>query len=169
MTVLNGTDVEGLKDYVDGVATDPSKADRDLLVTAHWEGESRARVEKEGSKALYIGGGDELSAMAGILGMLAACDVEVVATHATLLGLELKDLRVEARGQFNLATLLGVDAPHDAGYQQIAYTVVIDAPNATDEQIAYLKERCERSSPVGDTLRKQVPLTLEFVNEAGGS
>jgi len=39
---------------------------------------------------------------------------------------------------------------------------VIEAPGATDEQIGYLKDRCERSSPVGDSLRKQIPLTLEF-------
>ncbi len=39
---------------------------------------------------------------------------------------------------------------------------MIEAPGATDEQIEYLKERCERSSPVGDSLRKQIPLSLEF-------
>ena len=163
MTLLNGTDVEKLKSYVEGVRGDPSRADRDPAVVAHWEGSGgRARIESDGRKSLYVGGDDEFSAMAAILGMLGACDVEVVSTHATLIGLELRDLRVEARGHFNIATLLGVDAPGDAAYDEISYKVVIDAPDATDDQIAFLKERCERSSPVGDSLRKQIPLALEF-------
>lgn len=88
--------------------------------------------------------------------------MEVVSIHAALIGLEITDLRVEARGHFNIATLLGIEAPNDASYQEISYRVVIEAPGATDEQIGYLKDRCERSSPVGDSLRKQIPLTLEF-------
>jgi hypothetical protein len=159
---LNGIDVEGLKGYVESLRNDPSKADRDPVVVAHWEGDSRSRIEMDGRKSLYVGGDDQFSAMAGLLGMLAACDVEVVSIHAALIGLEITDLRVEARGHFNIATLLGIEAPNDAAYQEISYRVVIEAPGATDEQIGYLKERCERSSPVGDSLRKQVPLSLEF-------
>ncbi len=162
MTELNGMNVESLKNYVEGVRSDPSKGDRAPVVVAHWEGRGRARVESDGRKSLNVGGDDEFSAMAAVLGMLAACDVEVVSTHATLIGLELKDLRVEARGHFNIATLLGVEAPGDAAYDEISYKVVVDAPSATDDQIQYLKERCERSSPVGDTLRKPIPLSLEF-------
>ncbi len=159
---LNGMDVDGVKSSVEAVRKDPTKADRDPIVVAHWEGASSARVEMEGRKSLNVGGDDEFSAMAAVLGMLAACDVEVISTHATLMGLEIKELRVEARGHFNVATLLGIDASQDAAYQEISYKVTIDAPDATDEQISNLKDRCERSSPVGDTLRKQVPLSLEF-------
>ncbi|MQB01838.1 MAG: hypothetical protein GEU78_16425 [Actinobacteria bacterium] len=159
---LNGMDVEDLKAYVEGVRNDPTQADRDPVVIAHWEGGGSSRVEMDGRKSLNVGGDDEFSAMAALLGMLAACDVEVVSTHSTLMGLEMRDLRVEARGHFNVATLLGVDRPGDAAYEGISYKVVIDAPDATDEQIQRLRERCERSSPVGDTLRKQIPLSLEF-------
>ena len=40
--------------------------------------------------------------------------------------------------------------------------MILDAPDATPEQIAYLVERCEKSSPVGDTLARNVSMTLEF-------
>ncbi len=50
-----------------------------------------------------------------------------------------------------------------AGYDQISYKVILDAPDATSEQIDYLIERCEQSSPVGDTLERNVSMTLEFV------
>ena len=116
---LNGIDVEGLKGYVESLRKDPSKADRDPVVVAHWEGDSRSRIEMDGRKSLYVGADDEFMAMAGLLGMLAACDVEVVSTHATMIGLEIKDLRVEARGHFNVATLLGIEAPNDAAYQEV--------------------------------------------------
>jgi hypothetical protein len=40
---LNGIDVEGLKGYVESLRNDPSKADRDPVVVAHWEGGSRSQ------------------------------------------------------------------------------------------------------------------------------
>jgi hypothetical protein len=40
--------------------------------------------------------------------------------------------------------------------------VRISAPGATPEQIASLRERCERSSPVGDSMSRAIPLKLEF-------
>lgn len=162
MSTLNGIDVAGLKEYVERVRSDRSVADRAPAVVAQWEDEARSRVEVEGRKSIYLGGTDEPNAMQMLLGALAACDVEVIATHASLIGLELEDLRIEATGNFNVAGLLGVDSPTDSGYEQISYRVVIEAPTATPDQIRYLKERCESSSPVGDSLRKVIPLTLDF-------
>jgi uncharacterized OsmC-like protein len=49
-----------------------------------------------------------------------------------------------------------------SGYDEINYKVILDAPDATSEQIEYLIERCEQSSPVGDTLARKVAMTLEF-------
>lgn len=164
MTTLNGIDVEDLKGYVESIREDRSVADRNPVVTAHWEGETRARVEANGSESFYLGGDDDFSAMQATLGALAACDVEVVATHAALIGLEIRDLRVEATGNFNIASLLGVDSPTDAAYEQISYKVVLDAPGASEEQLEALARACENSSPVGDSLRKAIPLTFELQN-----
>lgn len=162
MTAVNGMDVEGLKAYVESIRQDRSMADRSPVVTAYWEGESRARVETDGRKGFFLGGGEDLSAMQAILGALAACDVEVVATHAALMGLEIRDLRVEATGNFNVASLLGVESPTDAAYEKISYKVVLDAPGATKEQLDTLRRACEESSPVGDSLRKAIPLAFDL-------
>ena len=40
---------------------------------------------------------------------LAACDVDVVATNAALLGLDVERLTVEATGSFDLRSYLGFD------------------------------------------------------------
>lgn len=162
MTTVNGINVENLNDYVDRIRQDRSVADRNFLAVAHWEGETRSRVDVDGRKSLSLGGNDEFSAMHAVLGALAACDIEVIATHAALVGLEIRDLRVEARGDFNVASLLGVESPTDAAYKAITYKVVMDAPGASQEQIDRLRQACESSSPVGDSLRKAIPVTFEF-------
>lgn len=163
MVRMNGIDVDEFAAYVDGVRTDPTLADRDPLVVAHWDGDgARARVEIEGRTGFHLGGDDDFSAMQAIVAALAACDVEVVVNHATLLGLAITRLRVEATGHYNVASGLGVESPTDAAYQAISYRVVVEAPGATDDQLDRLKEACERFSPVGDTLRNAIPLRLEF-------
>ena len=162
MTTVNGIDVENLKAYVESIRQDRSVADRNPVVIAHWEGKSRARVDADGRKSFYLGGDDDMSAMQAVLGALGACDVEVVSTHAALLGLEIRDLRVEATGNFNIASLLGIDSPTDAAYDKISYKIVLDAPGATREQIEVLRRACEKSSPVGDSLRKAIPLSFEL-------
>ena len=162
MTTKNGIEVEELKGYVERIRQDRSVADRHPVVTAQWEGQTRARVDADGRKSFSLGGDDDFSAMQAVLGALAACDVEVVATHATLIGLEIQDLRVEATGNFNIASLLGIDSPTDAAYEQISYKVILGAPDASQEQIEVLRRACEQASPVGDSLRKAIPLRFEL-------
>ena len=130
-------------------------------MVAHWDGKSASRIEFE-DKVAHIGGRDELNPMQFALAALAACDVDLVAMHATMMGIEVRDLRVEASGHFNVQSFMGVENTPGSGYDEIAYRVILDAPDATSEQLAYLAERCERSSPVGDTFARSVKMTLEF-------
>lgn len=157
---VNGINVAAMEAFRDGVQKDAALADRRPTVTANWVGGSRSRVELEG-KTLHIGGDGEFNAMQALLGALAACDVDLLAVHAALLGLEVKDLHVEASGHFNVRAYLGLDAP-GSGYTGISYKIVLNAPGASEEQIRALRERIERSSPVGDSLGRAVPLTVEF-------
>jgi uncharacterized OsmC-like protein len=160
-TLINGYDVEGLRGKVERARRDPLVAERSPVATAHWMGRSRARVEV-GKSVYFIGGDDEPSAMQALLGSLAACDVEVIALHAALLGIRLESLTIEAQGHFNIRAYYGIDAP-GSGYDRISYVVKLRAPGLTAEQLQQLKERCERSSPVGDSLTRAIPLKLEFV------
>lgn len=107
---VNGISVAGWEGFRDEVRKDASLADRQSTVVATWVGGSRSRVEFEG-KTLHVGGHEDFNAMQTLLGALAACDVDLVALHAALLGLEVKDLRVEATGHFNVRAYLGLEAP----------------------------------------------------------
>jgi uncharacterized OsmC-like protein len=161
MSIVNAMDQEPLFAFKEAVEKDPTRADRWPTVVAHWVGESRSRVEF-GDVVTYVGGDDEMNSMQTVLAAFAACDVDVVAMHATMIGLEIESLSVEAAGHFNVQSYMGLDGKPGPGYDQISYKVRLDAPDATPEQIAYLRERCERSSPVGDTLSRRVSLELEI-------
>jgi len=158
---INGVDVDEIMEFQDTVRQDPSRADRDPVVVARWLGGSQSEV-RCGDVVTTIGGDDELNPMRMTLASLAACDVDLVAMHAAILGIEIEELSVEAQGFFNVQRYLGLDAPHGPGYQRVRYVVRLKAPSATEEQVARLREVCERGSPVGDTFERAVPLTLKF-------
>jgi uncharacterized OsmC-like protein len=158
--VLNGINVAEMREYIEECRRNPAAADRNPTVLAKWMGGARAQVTF-GSTVVHLGGDDDPSAMRMLLATLAACDVEVVATHAALLGLKLEALEIEASGHFNVRRLLGLEGPAP-GYDRMGYTVHIRAPDITPDQLARLKELCERGSPVGDTLARAVPTALEF-------
>lgn len=163
VTLLNGMDRDALLAFKDAVEEDSTKAERSPTVTAHWVGGSRSRIEF-GTITTHIGGDDELNPMQFVLAAMAACDVDLIAMHATMIGLEIKALRLEASGHFNVQAYMGVEDRPGAGYDLISYKVVLDVPDATADQVQYLRERCEHSSPVGDTLARPVKLELEFEN-----
>jgi len=160
---LNGMDVDELREYIESVTVDAKQADRDPTVTARWVGGTRAEVISTlGGPPVYMGGDDDPSAMGMLLRALAACDVEVVVTRATLLGIEIEDLAIEAKGYFNVARYLGVEPPSSAGYQRAAYSVRLKTKGgASVEQIANLKAALE-ATPVGETFERYVPVSFDF-------
>ena len=91
--------------------------------------------------------------------------LDLIAMNAALIGLPIDELSIEVSGHFNTQAYYGVENVPGPGYDRIAYTVHLKAPKATPEQIKYLKDRCERSSPVGDSLGKSIPLTLEIKSD----
>ncbi len=160
---INGMDMAGFREYVEEVRLVPSKAERNPVIVAKWAGGSRARVEKDGT-VIRMGGDDEPSAMWMFLASLAACDIEVVATHASLLGLEIESLEIEAKGHFDIRRLLGLNGPAP-GYDGVTYTMRLRAPGATADQIARLRTVCEEASPVGNSFARAIPIELEIEAE----
>lgn len=159
---LNGIDVQELRDYI-ASAADPTVADRDQVVVARWLGAERAEVSVSQAEApVFIGGDGEPNSMKMVLASLAACDVDVVANRASMLGVEIEDLTVEVTGHFNVQRYLGLDAPQGPGYDRIAYVIRLKTRGATPEQLAELRRACEHGSPVGDTLARTVALSFEF-------
>lgn len=164
VTEINGIKVRELFDFRERARQDATAADRNPILIAHWVGKSRSRVEFKNTTT-FVGGEGELNPMQTLLASLAACDVDLVAMHASFLGLKIERLSVEASGHFNVRSYLGLEDAPGPGYDTITYTVRVHIPGATSEQIAYLRERCERSSPVGDSLARAIPLRFEIQAE----
>jgi uncharacterized OsmC-like protein len=158
---LNGVDLRELQHGQVKARHDPATAGRHAQLTAHWVGGSRARVEM-GDHRLHLGGAGELDAMQALLAALAACEVDVIATQATLQGIKLEQLSVQAEGPFNVAAYLGVEDATGSGYQRLHLVVRLRAPGATAEKIDLLRRRLEHASPVGDSLRRSVPTDVKL-------
>ena len=162
--VINGIDVSGFLESCKAARSNPSLLERRPTVVARWIGGTRAEI-KSGDVVSYAGGKGELNPMRMLLGALAACDVDVIATHAAALGVSIEELWVEATGHFNARAYLGLADDPGSGYDAITYTVHLRAPGLTPEQAAALRRRCERGSPVGDSLTRRIPVTLQFETE----
>jgi uncharacterized OsmC-like protein len=166
MNQINGMDIDELRSIVAAAADDPLKAERNPVVLARWLGSDRAEVTMaSGGAPVHIGGDDAPGAMRILLMAMAACDVDVIATRASLLGIEIESLAVEATGHFNVQRYLGLDVPVGPGYQRIGYTVHLRTRGATAEQLEELRAALEADSPVGDTLKRHVDLSLDFRGE----
>jgi len=160
---LNGLDIAELEEYIASVEQDAHEADRDPVVIGTWVGGTRSEVTSAlGGPPVYMGGADDPSAMGMLLRALAACDIEVIATRATLLGIEIKELTVEARAHFNVARYLGVDVTDGAGLQRVSYVVRLRTTEpVTAEQAATLRDALA-ASPVGDTFERRVTVGFEL-------
>ncbi len=158
---LNGINVGAIQHRQDRARNEPSSANRNPRLVAQWVGETRARVAC-GDVITYLGGDGELDSMQVLLAALAACDVEVIALHAALLGLPIASLSVEASGHFNVSAYLGVEAAPGPGYDAINYVVRLRAPQATLEQIEKLRQRLDHASPVGDSLARAIPMEVKL-------
>ena len=158
---LSQIDVAQLKAYAGRVSATPELADREPRVIARRAGQSRSKVTF-GDASVHLGGDGELNPMRAVLGSLAACDVDPVAMHASLPGVEITGLWAEASGRFYVARYLGLDSQQPPGYQHVDYAVHLRVREASGEQITRLRHLCETGSPVGDTLTRPVPATLDL-------
>lgn len=165
-TVIGMPDAEALRRDRAMVERDPSLARHSPKVVGRWVGGDASRIECDGA-AISLGGEGNLSPMEALLAALAACEVDVVATNASLLGLDVERLTVEATGSFDVRSYLGFDDAPSPGFEAVSYVVHATIADATPQQLRRLQDRCERSSPVADSLARAIPLELSF--ETGGA
>lgn len=164
LEIINSVNVKELKNYIDSCRGDPSKAERNINLVAHWIGDEHCKIEI-GNKSFEVGNYDkgQVSPMVMLLGCIAACDAGVIAEHAALMGLKIESLSVEANGHFNILAYLGLESKGGSGYDSVKLTFKLNAPGVTPEQITKLQEILESGSPVGDSFKRKIPVELEFV------
>jgi uncharacterized OsmC-like protein len=146
---------------------------QEAMITLHAEGDiggegiacrvdtGRALVEAGLHPAT---GGSGLQACSGdmLLEALAACAGVTLKAVATALEVPVAGGKVKAEGDLDFRGTLGVDREAPVGFRDIRLHFELDAPEATEEQIASLMKLTERYCVVFQTLRAQPPVALSF-------
>lgn len=156
-TMLNGNDVAELRAYVERCLVEPGATERRPVLTGVWTGGDRSRVTVSGTH-LDVNEPGTLGPMQLVLAAIVSCEIDVIATQCTLMGVEIDELVVEASGEFDVRSYLGIAGGPRSGYERISYTARLRAPSLTEAQLERLRTMVEQASPVGDTLVRSVRL-----------
>ena len=101
-------------------------------------------------------GGPGTAACSGdlLLGALAACAQLTCQLVATAMGIPFEHIHVEVEGEMDLSGTLGISKDVPVGFQDIHARFDINAPDATPDQLAALKEKTEQYCVVMQTLMR---------------
>jgi uncharacterized OsmC-like protein len=111
-------------------------------------------------------GGPGTAACSGdlLLGALAACAQLTCQLVATAMGIPVEHIRVEVEGEMDLSGTLGISKEVPVGFQDIHAKFDVDAPEATKEQLAALKEKTEQYCVVMQTLMAPPGVRTSWTN-----
>jgi uncharacterized OsmC-like protein len=143
-----------------GYREDPDTA-RITLTAKGGEGDSGvASCSVDLGRAIYAAqahvgvGGAGTAACSGdlLLGALAACAQLTCQMVATAMGLETNRIEVVVEGDLDLRGTLGIDREASVGFTDIRLSFAIDAPGASEDELAALRRKTERYCVVMQTL-----------------
>lgn len=166
-TQLNNVNLGAISLLVESIKTEPSRADTTWAASVVWDGGFQtttairdfrpyATDEPEG-----LGGTDKApNPVEQLIGALGSCLAIGYAANATVAGIRLDSLRIDIEGELNLETFLGLE-PGNAGYETLRATVYIES-DADQAAIRDLHDKVVATSPVGHTLSRAVPVTVEL-------
>ena len=164
---INDVDIAAVGELVSAIQTDPAKADTTWRASVGWEGGFRASTVVRDfapyatDEPAGLGGTDVApNPVEQVLGALGACLAIGYAANATVAGLEIKDLRIDLEGELDLHTFLGL-GDGNAGYDAVRAEVHLDI-DTDEETVAELHRRVVSTSPVGHTLTRAVPVTVDL-------
>jgi len=177
--LVNGLDVDLIRSAINGITTDPAQAATNWRVSTRWMGGARSdtRVTSFGIGGQNVSKDftlevDEPLELAGtnryanpqeyLLTALNACMVVGYVAGCALEGIEVEDLRIEAEGDIDLRSFLGLDASIKPGYDEIRYTVYLKA-QATPAQLEKVHDVVCRTSPNRFTIAQPVSLETRLV------
>jgi uncharacterized OsmC-like protein len=139
----------------------------DAAAVATLEEGLRCRAEGPNGAALFsdmpesIGGGGSAPTPGWLLrAALANCDATVIAMRAAQLGVALTRLEVTVESDSDDRGMFGLGDGIPAGPQAMRIRVVIAAEGASAGQLRQIVEWAEAHSPVGDALRRVIPMSM---------
>jgi uncharacterized OsmC-like protein len=170
-TLLNDVDLGTVGALAEAIRGDATAGATTWRADVTWRGAFRSTARVRGFADLpsdepaVLGGTDTApNPVEQLLAAFGHCLTVGYAANATARGIEIRDLRVQVRGDLDLHAFLGLRPGH-AGFQGISATVHL-AADAPAEELAALHEAVVASSPVGHTLQAPIPTTLTLAPTA---
>jgi uncharacterized OsmC-like protein len=167
-TTLNNVDLGAVVGLVTAIQEQPGAAATTWTAEVRWNGgfQSDALIRDfaplRSDEPRALGGSDTApNPVEQLLGALGNCLAVGYAANASVAGIAIRDLRIELSGNIDLHAFLGLRDGH-AGFDDIHVAVHLDA-DAPDDQLVALHDKVVGSSPVGHTLTRAVPVTIELV------
>jgi uncharacterized OsmC-like protein len=160
---INGIDTTTIAALRGKLQEEPGQGDTLWKAEVIWQGGFRNQIR---TRDLPAGYADEPEVLGGtntapnpveqLLGALGSCLAIGYTANASLRGIQIEELRIELEGHIDLPVFLGLREGH-AGYPDIALRVYLKA-DAPQETVEELHQQVLRTSPVGHTIEKAIPL-----------
>jgi uncharacterized OsmC-like protein len=164
---LNSVDLATVGGLVGAIQDQPDIAATTWSAEVRWNGgfRSEARIRDfapvHSDEPAALGGGDTApNPVEQLLGALGNCLAVGYAANASVAGIAIRDLRIELTGGLDLRAFLGL-REGNAGFDDIRVAVHLES-DASDDQLRELHDKVVGSSPVGHTLGRAVPLTIDL-------
>ena len=179
--VVNGVDVNRLKQTIGNVSGDPERAQFQFRATHKWLGGAHActtiedffgagredtsrrqpfRLEAD-EPAVLLGEDHGPNATEALLHALASCLSSTFIYHAAAKGIDVEGLTLELEGDLDIRGFLGVSNDVRNGFSQIRVTFRVDS-DAPRKQIEELVALAQRRSPVFDMVSNPVPVAASL-------
>ena len=164
---LNDVNLEAVGGLAAAIHEAPEKGQTVWEAEVTWKGAFRSEAKIRdfaplpSDEPLGLGGTDTApNPVEQLLGALGNCLAVGYAANASAKGIEINDLKIKLAGDLDLHSFLGLRPGH-AGYHNLQVKVHLDA-DGTDEQIAELHRTVLDTSPVGHTLGRAIPLSIDL-------
>jgi uncharacterized OsmC-like protein len=164
MTV-NGVDVDKLKALIDAVKADPVKGQIEFRTETSWLNGAHSKTKirdfsLEADEPQGLLGSDKApNAVELVLASIGSCLTVGFAYNAAAMGIDIRSLDIDIKGNLDLRGFLGLSDTIRPGYQKITATCRVDC-DAPREKLEELCNYVRRTSPVGDIVGNAEPLEI---------
>lgn len=157
---------------IEGIQANPKISTVFFKASTQWEEDVRCSATVRDFAPMIIDEPPELGGQnAGpnpvelVLAALGTCQEIMYSAYASVMGIELKSVKVDIKGKLDLKGLFGLDKSVPAGYTSISFVANIES-SADEESIRKLIETVESHCPVMDTLIR--PMSISGVANLNG-
>lgn len=178
-TSFNGINLAALTQFANAVGQNPSNAKAKFGVTTHWEGQTRTVATVKSYDLLgktyereFKIVADEPNELLGrdtapnpqelLMAALNACMSVGYVVTAAAKGVTVRSLEIETNGELDLRGFLGLDENINPGYNEVHYTVRIDA-DGSPEQMEEIHQTVIRTSPNFSNFSKAIHMVPKLV------